>query len=145
MSEESPKELEEKLKGLIVESRILEGTAAEIQARIGVIDSAARENRVSELTLEGLKEAKKGDEIFVPIGGGSYLKAAIVDTEKIIAGVGAGIAVEKIVPEAKSDIASRMEELKKARFTLEGQFTQTLERMQAIREEADKLTAKMRT
>jgi len=145
VSSETSKDLEEKLKSLIAESRILEGAAAEIQTRISIIDATAREYRFSELTLEGLKDVKKGDEILVPMGGGSYLKAEVTDTEKVIAGIGAGIAAEKPVSEAKLDVANRIEELKKTRSALENQFAQFLERMQAIREEIEKISSKMRT
>ncbi|MEM3736743.1 MAG: prefoldin subunit alpha [Candidatus Bathyarchaeia archaeon] len=144
MSDGSKEELEDKLRNLIIESRILEGTASEIQARIGVVDAAAREYRVSELTLAGLKEVGKGSEILVPIGGGSYLKASIADVENVVTGIGAGVTLEKRLPEAESYVKTRIEELKKVRSALEEQFSQVMGRMQAVRREMEQVIAKLR-
>ena len=40
-------------------------------------NSAINEIRVSSMTLDGLEKEKKGAQLFVPVGGGSYVKAKL--------------------------------------------------------------------
>ena len=79
---------------MALESRYLEETVNEIQQRINMTNAALTELKVSSLTLEGIEKEKKGTELFVPIGGGSYVKAKLETSKKVVVGVGADVAVE---------------------------------------------------
>ncbi|MFQ6076396.1 MAG: prefoldin subunit alpha, partial [Candidatus Bathyarchaeia archaeon] len=80
---------EQELRRLLVELQILEGTVGSLQSRIGLVEAALRELSMTSSTLEGLKEEEKGSRILVPIGGGSYVRASVEDSEKIVFGIGA--------------------------------------------------------
>jgi prefoldin alpha subunit len=71
-------------------------------------NSAITEFRVSSMTLEGLEKEKKGAQLFVPIGGGSYIKAKLETSKKVVVGIGADVAVEKTVKEAKVELEARI-------------------------------------
>ena len=104
---------EDEIRRLMAELRILETTAEYLQARINFVNAALTELNLANMSLEGI-EKKESNLIFVPIGGGSYVKARLEETDKIVYGVGAGIAIEKTIKDAKEDIAVRIAELNKA-------------------------------
>jgi prefoldin alpha subunit len=129
---------------LALESRYLEETVEEIQSRINMTHAALTELKVSSLTLEGLEKEKKGTELFVPIGGGSYVKAKLETSKKVVVGVGADVAVEKTVKEAKEELETRIAELEKTREGLGQQLNQVYGRMQQNRTMMEEVMAKLR-
>ncbi|MEM2587777.1 MAG: prefoldin subunit alpha, partial [Candidatus Bathyarchaeia archaeon] len=97
----------------------------------------------ASMSLEGI-EKKDSNSIFVPIGGGSYIKAILEDTDKVVYGIGAGIAIEKTIKEAKEDIANRIAELNKAKAALEQQLNQVLTSMRERQVRLQELSSKLR-
>ena len=127
-----------------MELRYLEGTVNEIQSRISMINSAITELRVSSITLEGLEKEKKGTQLFVPIGGGSYVKAKLETAETVVVGIGADVAVEKTVKETKEDLETRIAEMEKTREVLGQQLNQVIEKIQDNRAKLEEITSKLR-
>jgi prefoldin alpha subunit len=129
---------------LVLESRYLEETVEEIQSRINMTHAALTELKVSSLTLDGLEKEKKGTELFVPIGGGSYVKAKLETSKTVVVGVGADVAIEKTVKEAKEELETRIAELEKTREGLGQQLNQVFGRMQQNRTMMEEVMAKLR-
>ena len=134
---------EDEIRRLIAELKILETTAEYLQARINFVNAALTELNLANMSLEGI-EKKESNLIFVPIGGGSYVKARLEETDKIVYGVGAGIAIEKTIKEAKEDIASRIAELNKTKTALEQQLNQVLVRLQEGQNRLQELAATLK-
>ncbi|MEM1581975.1 MAG: prefoldin subunit alpha [Candidatus Bathyarchaeia archaeon] len=134
---------EDEVRRLIVELRILENTAEYLQARVNFVNAALTELNLASMSLEGI-EKKESDSIFVPIGGGSYIKAKLEDTDKVIYGIGAGVSIEKPIKEAKEDIANRIAELNRAKAALEQQLNQVLTRLQEGQNRLQELTSMLR-
>ena len=134
---------EETFRRLAVELRILEGTAEALQSRIGFVNAALTELRVANMTLEGVGKEKKDASIFVPIGGGSYVKAKLESADKMIVGIGANVAVEKTIKVAKENMGNRIADLEKTRTSLQQQMTQVIGRIQNNRSQLQELTAKL--
>ena len=111
---------------------------------MSMTNAALSEMKISSMTLEGLEQEKKGAELFVPVGGGSYVKAKLADTDTIVVGVGADVAVEKSLKDAKADLETRIAEVEKTREVLDKQFGQVIERMQSNREQMEQISAKLR-
>jgi len=107
-------------------------------------NSARNELKVSSMTLEGLKKEKKGTQLFVPIGGGSYVKAKIETTKNVVVGIGADVAVERSLKEAKVEFEARIAELEKTKEVLGQQFNQVVGRIQENRTKMEEITAKLR-
>jgi len=135
---------EETFRRLVVELRILEGTADTLQSRVNLVNAALTELRVASMTLEGLEKEKKDAQLFVPIGGGSYIKATLESADKVIVGIGADVAVERTMKEAKENLENRIAELEKTRTTLGQQFAQVVEKIRDGRARLEELTAKLR-
>jgi len=135
---------EDELRRLAVELRILQGTAEALQSRINFLNAAFAELDYARRTLEGLENEKVDAPIFVPIGGGSYIKAKLGEVDKVVYGVGAGIAIEKTLKEAKEKVESRVSRLEKTKQSLEQQLAQTLRRIQEDQDRLQELSAELR-
>ena len=136
--------VEDEVRRLIVELRILESTAEYLQSRLNLVNTALTELNLASMSLDGI-EKKDSDSIFVPIGGGSYIKARLEDTDKVVYGIGAGVAIEKTIREAKEDIANRIAELNKMKAAIEQQLSQVLSRIQESQNRLQELTASLRS
>ena len=134
---------EETFRRLVVELRILEGTADALQSRVSLVSAALTELRVASLTLEGLEKEKTDAPLFVPIGGGSYIEAKLGSEDKVVVSIGAGVATERTLKEAKDTVGSRIAELEKTRTTLEQQLRQVIEKIQDNRAQLQELSAKL--
>jgi len=134
---------EETFRRLAVELRLLEGTAEALQSRINLVNAALTELRIASLTLEGIEKEKENSLLFVPIGGGSYVKAKLESADKVIMGMGAGVATERTVKEARENLERRIGELEKTGTTLQQQLTQVIDRIQDGRSKLQELTAKI--
>lgn len=135
---------EETFRRLVVELRILEGTAEALQSRINLVNAALTELRVANMTLEGLEKEKKEAPLVVPIGGGSYIEATLRSADKTIVGVGAGVAIEKTIKEAKENLGNRLSNLEKTKKSLQQQLTQVVDKIGSHRAQLEEITAKLR-
>ncbi|MFQ5836985.1 MAG: prefoldin subunit alpha [Candidatus Bathyarchaeia archaeon] len=134
---------EEKFRRLAVELRILEGTVETIQSRINIVNSALTELSIANMTLEGMEKEKQNSSLLVPIGGGSYIKAKLESADTVIVGIGAGVATERTINEAKENIGKRIADVEKTREALQQQLVQVIQRIQEGREELQEFTAKL--
>jgi prefoldin alpha subunit len=134
---------EETFRRLALELRILEGTADAIQSRSSMVNAALTELVVAGMTLEGLEKEKMDAPLFVPIGGGSYIEAKLGSEDKVVVSIGAGVAIERTLKEAKDTVTSRIAELDKTRTTLEQQLRQVIEKIQDNRAQLQELSAKL--
>ncbi|MEM1538898.1 MAG: prefoldin subunit alpha [Candidatus Bathyarchaeia archaeon] len=135
--------IEDELRRLSVEIRLLEQTAEALNSRIRMIDALITELTYTSMTLEGLEKEGANAELLVPIGGGSYIKAKLETPDKVTLGVGAGVSIEKTLQEAKEIIRKRLEELEKNRSALQQQFSQVAERIAEDRERFEELAAEL--
>ena len=135
---------EEELRRLSVELRYLEQTAETIQSRINMINAIITDLTYANMTLEGVEKEKENSELFVPIGGNSYIKAKLENSDKVIVGMGAGVSIEKTLPEAKEMLKKRLENLEKTRLSLQQQLAQVAGRIDEDREKFENLMAETR-
>jgi len=134
---------EETFRRLVVELRILEGTADALQSRVSLVNAALTELVVASMTLEGLEKEKTDASLFVPIGGGSYIETKLGSEDKVVVGVGAGVTIERTIKEAKDNVSGRIAELEKTRTTLEQQLRQVIGKIQDNRAQLQELSAKL--
>ena len=134
---------QETYRRLAVELRILEGTADAMQQRLNLIGAALAELNVAKMTLEGIEKENPEAPLFVPIGGGSFVKAKLESSDKVIVGMGAGVSVEKNIAEAKTTVQGRITEMEKNMTSLRQQLVQVVNRMQENRDKLEELTAKL--
>lgn len=131
---------EDNMTRLILELQFLQETASSIQTRIGLVNAAINDVQRAINTVEGLKKEKAGASLFVPIGGGSYIKAHVADASTLIVGVGANVATEKSVSETEESLNSRINSLMKANDALHKQFDEVAVRINKIRNRVQELS-----
>ena len=135
---------EEELRKLSVEMRFLEQTAENLQQRISMMNAAMTDLTYANMTLEGIEKEKKNAELLVPIGSSSYVKVKLANPDKVVVGMGAGVSIEKTLPEAKAIVKERLDEMEKAMASAQQQFAQVANRINADRNRIESLLAKVR-
>lgn len=135
---------EEEIRKLSIEMRLLEQTAESLQQRISVVTTAMTDLTYANMALESIEKEKENAELLVPIGGSSYIKVKLANSEKVIVGMGAGVSIEKTLPETKAIVKQRLEELEKAMRSAQQQFGQVAQRINASRSRLESLLATVR-
>lgn len=135
--------VEEELRRLSVGIRVLEETAQALQSRMGMVNAVIKDLTYANMTLEGLEKNKAGSELLVPIGGSSYIKAKLHDSDKVIVGMGAGVSIEKSPQEAKGIVKKRLEGLEKTRMSLQQRFVQVEQKINEDRGRFEQLAAEL--
>jgi prefoldin alpha subunit len=132
---------EEELRKLSMEMHYLEQTADALQQRISMVNAAITDLTYANMTLDGIEKEKENSEILVPIGGSAYVKVKLADASKVIVGLGAGVSIEKTLPEAKITLKERLDELEKTMNAAQNQFTQVADRINSGRSRLETLLA----
>lgn len=135
---------EEELRKLSVEMRFLEQTAESLQQRISMVNAAITDLTYANMTLESVEKEKADAELLVPIGGSSYIRVKLADTDKVVVGMGAGVSIEKTLPEAKEIVKERLGELEKTMMSAQQQFAQVAQRINVGRNRMESLLATLR-
>ena len=135
---------EEELRKLSVEMRFLEQTAETLQQRINMVNAAITDLAYANMTLEGIEKEKENAELLVPIGGSSYIKVKLACFDKVVVGMGAGVSIEKTLPEAKTIVKERLDELEKTMRSAQQQFAQIAERINMGRNRLESLLSAVR-
>ena len=135
---------EDELRKLSIEMRFLEQTAETLQQRISMVNAAMTDLTYANMALESIEKEKKNAELLIPIGGSSYIKVKLASPDKVVVGMGAGVSIEKTLPEAKAIVKERLDELEKAMLSAQQQFAQVAERINAGRSRLESLLATVR-
>lgn len=135
---------EEELRRLSAELRYFEQTADAMQQRLNMMNAAMTDLTYANMTLEELAQEKEGAELLIPIGGSGYIKAKLAGTDKIIVGLGAGVSVEKTLPEAKTIVKERLDEMEKTQASAQQQLSQVAERISQGRSRMESLLSTLR-
>jgi len=135
---------EEELRKLSVELRLLEQTAESLQQRINMMNAALTDLTYANMTLDGIKKEKDNVELLVPIGGSSYIKVKLANVDTVIVGMGAGVSIEKTLPEAKAIVNERLGELQKTMNSAQQQFAQIVDRINSGRKRLETMLGSAR-
>ena len=109
-----------------------------------MLNAALTDLSYANMTLESIGQEKENAQMLVPIGGSSYISVKLADANKVVIGLGAGVSIEKTVPEAKVIVKERMEELQKTQISAQQQLGQISERIDQDRRRMESLLAGIR-
>lgn len=118
--------------------------AEALQRNLELVNSSLEELEVVVKSLEEIRGQGKKNEILVPIGADSYVSSRILDTQRVILGIGAGVAVKKPIQEAKKDLEARIEELEGVKKELGERLALLLERIQELAPRVQQVIAEAR-
>jgi prefoldin alpha subunit len=135
---------EQEVRKLNMELRYFEQTAEALQQRLSMMNAAMTDLSYANLTLESIGQEKESAEMMVPIGGSSYINVKLANPDKVLVGMGAGVSVEKTLPEAKDILKQRVDELEKTRVQAQQQFSQLVERINQGRTRMESLLTGLR-
>jgi len=135
---------EEELRKLSMEIRYFEQNAEALQQRLSMMNAAVTDLSYANMTLESIETEKENAEMLVPIGGSSYISVKLANPDKVVVGMGAGVSVEKTLPEAKTIVKERMDELERTRVSAQQQLNQIAERINEGRTRMESLLAGLR-
>ena len=137
-------EKDEQLRRLVVELRLMQGSAEILQQRLELLRTAIADLRVAESSLKALKDIEDGTPILVPVGGGTFVDANLGDLSRVIVGIGAGVSLEMDLEGALEDVSNRLSEVEKAGLSVQQQLEQILGQMQVHQDGISRLSAELR-
>lgn len=76
-----------------------------------LVDEKSSELIIALDTLNKLRDIKKGTEIWNPVGGSVFVASGIMDVDKVLVGIGAGIVLKKLRTAAIDILQLRLNEL----------------------------------
>jgi prefoldin alpha subunit len=79
-----------------------------------IINFSLEEYSRARDTLGKWKDAAKGAELLVPVGGNSFVFAKVADNKKALVGIGSGVTVERPLEDAIKTLETRINELAEA-------------------------------
>lgn len=135
---------EQELRKLSAELQLLEQTAQSLQQRINMMNAALTDLTYANMTLDGIKKEKNNAKLLVPIGGSSYIKVKLANVDTVIVGMGAGVSIEKTLPEAKTIVNERLTELQKTMNSASQQFSQIVDRINKGRKRLETIVSSAR-
>ncbi len=137
---------EEEIKQALSTLDLMRAQAESLAEQQQLIQYSLEEYTRAKETLSKWKDAKKGEELLVPIGGNSFVFAKVEFNSKALVGIGSGVTVEKPVVEAIATLDGRINEmveaLKKINDSLTILETRSANLTRQVQGEYDKLKGK---
>ena len=119
-------------RSLLMQHREYQRRAEALQQQISMVSLSAQDCQRAIATIEELEKERAGAQTMVPIGSGSFVYANLDMIDKVVVNVGAGISIEKSVPEAKEILQRRKSELDKILEKMNTTLGQLAQGMQSI-------------
>lgn len=101
---------EEQAQQLLYQMQMLENYLGDLSNREHTLVNILHEGTAAIESIKSITQ-EKNDETLVPLGIGTFAKAKINSTEKIVVNLGAGIAIEKDRDSALNYLESRIKEM----------------------------------
>ena len=129
---------EEQAQQLLYQMQMLESYVASLDQKEEAIMTFLREAISSVESIRGINQNQELESL-IPVGLGTYVKANISGTSKVLLDVGAGIVVEKEHDSAINYLESRIKELQVALNESTSQKHQVLMRLEQLKQEMNRL------
>ncbi len=134
---------EEIMKSQYMEMRMLQQKIKETEEKIEQIDSQAMELEYIKLSLDEIKDVKKGTEILAPISNGIFIKAKIEDSSEIYVNVGSDCVAVETPEKAKALIQKQIDEVSGFREKLVERYQLNVFKIKSLEQELQKLVAEI--
>jgi len=132
----------QRLESLVNELNAYQQQAEVLQQQIETLNTTITELSVAMDTLETIK-GEDNKETLVPIGAGSFLITELKNTDEVIIGLGAGVAVKKKIDDAKITITEQKTELEELREKMSADLQKITEYIMKRSPEAEELMQKV--
>jgi prefoldin alpha subunit len=129
---------EEQGQQLLYQMQMLESYVTNLDQKEEAIMTFLREAISSVESIRGINQNQEFESL-IPVGLGTYVKASISGTSKVLLDVGAGIVVEKEHDSAINYLESRIKELQVALNETASHKHQALMRLEQLKQEMNRL------
>lgn len=103
-----------------------------VQQQMNMVQISLEDCNRAINTIDELSNVSAGAEMMFPIGSGSFVYASVSHTDKAVVDIGAGLTVERPIPEAKEILQRRREKLTTALDNMNNTLAQLAQQMQSI-------------
>ncbi|MGQ9720067.1 MAG: prefoldin subunit alpha [Candidatus Jordarchaeum sp.] len=135
---------ERNLERIIAQLNTYEQQAQILQRRIDLINASLQEITLSSESLDELKNVGEDNEVLMPLGSGVYVRAKIIDKEKVIFSLGSDIAAEKDITGTQLSLDQRSMALQGALQSTGQQLQQIINTMNELNRTAQTIARKIR-
>ncbi len=129
----------EELQRKFIHFQILQNTLHELKERESVILQNMHEISATKEALENLKSIKPGSETLIQIGNNSFVTGSIKDSERVLIGIGGGVAIQKSREDAIKLMERRQDEASKALTETQKDAKKISTEMQSLQPEIERL------
>jgi len=129
----------EKLRNILSQLSGYREMARALQQQMAELTNLHSELSMTLNFVREMEKMKEGDQILVPIGSGSFVKARLDSVGRVLVGMGAGVVVEKSPNEAKEVLEKRMKEVDDILKNIRESLEKIEEKIRALTPEAEKL------
>jgi prefoldin alpha subunit len=142
--EELTPEERQRLQRLLEEIGNYQAAAEILRQQIALSAASLSEISAEIETLRTLKELKLETEVLVAIGPDSFVPAKLSPLDKVVVGLGAGVAAERGVDQAIEMLNARSAEVERAMEQARQELERLGERIEALRPEVERILEKAR-
>ena len=137
MVDKKQKNLQEK----VLVYQILQNQLEEFTKQATVLETRLNELEMTENSLKEMKSAQTDSETLFSLGGGCYGHGKLLDKNRFMVEVGAGIMANKTLPEALAVIGARKKEVEDVTKKLQKEMEKVADSMNQIGLDLQKLNA----
>ncbi|KXB02968.1 hypothetical protein AKJ48_04360 [candidate division MSBL1 archaeon SCGC-AAA261O19] len=141
MEEKTEGESQE-LQKILLDLRESQQRAQGLQTQIKLLSNSVEEIDNTIGTIQGIKNMNSETDILVPIGGNSFLKAKLIETDKVLSGFGAELVAERNPDQAIEFLEQQKKEFNESIERARGELEKLSQHIEDLRPKAEELMAK---
>ncbi|KXB02380.1 hypothetical protein AKJ44_00585 [candidate division MSBL1 archaeon SCGC-AAA261F17] len=141
MEEKTEGESQE-LQKILLDLRESQQRAQGLQTQIKLLSNSVEEIDNTIGTIQGIKNMNSETDILVPIGGNSFLKAKLIETDKVLSGFGAELVAERNPDQAIEFLEQQKKEFNESIERARGELEKLSQHIEDLRRKAEELMAK---
>jgi prefoldin alpha subunit len=134
-----PEALQRDVQEKLIIYQLLQQQAENLKQAAVLLEKSAAEVMMSKDVMADLKTVKSEADTFLPIGSGCYVKGKVMQTDVVLAEVGAGVLREKSPAEAGKILDARLDEIKKQESAIQADLGMIADKMKELLPELQKI------
>lgn len=124
------KEMQKKM----IEMKMIENGLNALRQKEGELIGVVEDLHRTKEAIQAM-ENYKGDGTMIPLGSGNFVMGKIEDPEKVLVGIGAGVAIKKTRKDAMDHLQGRIDEIEDSLKQIADQNNQMVNQMIKLRED----------
>lgn len=109
-----PANAQQELQKIMYQADVYKQQIGSLNEQINMVDVTIKGMESTIEALTSLNKTKIGTEILVPLGSNCFARGKLADDKNVIVSIGAGVSVEKSIPDAVKFFDKHLEQLNTA-------------------------------